>query len=84
MDMLLMNICKGDLYMQEYIVNLLWDAEAKVWYALNDEIPMALESESIDILITRVKLATPELLELNGKESKCTLHFIAKRKEDVA
>jgi hypothetical protein len=70
--------------MQEYIINLLWDAEAGVWYAINDEIPMALESKSIDTLIERVKLATPELLELNGKDSKCTLHFIAERKEDVA
>ena len=51
---------------------------------MNDDIPMALESESIDILIERVKNATPELLELNGKDPRCTLHFIAERKVDVA
>ncbi|WP_461256239.1 DUF1902 domain-containing protein [Treponema sp. R80B11-R83G3] len=53
--------------MNEYTVSLDWDDEAAKWYALNDDIPIALESDSLDTLIKRVKTATPELLELNGK-----------------
>ena len=53
--------------MNEYIVSLDWDEEAARWYALNDAIPIMLEDDSLDKLISRVKLATPELLELNGK-----------------
>ena len=53
--------------MNEYTVSLDWDEEAARWYALNDDIPITLEDASLDTLIYRVKLATPELLELNGK-----------------
>ena len=53
--------------MNEYLVSLDWDAETARWYALNDDIPIMLEDASLDALIYRVKLATPELLELNGK-----------------
>ena len=70
--------------MNEYTITLFWDQEASVWCAFNDEIPMALESASVDALIERVKLATPELLKLNGKNPKCILHFIADRKDEVA
>jgi hypothetical protein len=51
----------------EYTVLLNWDDEASKWYALNDDIPIILEDASLDTLIDRVKLAAPELLELNGK-----------------
>jgi hypothetical protein len=53
--------------MTEYTVLLAWDEEAGKWYAQNDEIPIILEDASLDILIRRVKLASPELLEMNGK-----------------
>ena len=53
--------------MMEYTVTLLWDDEASVWVAENDIIPIALESPSLDVLIERVRIATPELLELNEK-----------------
>jgi uncharacterized protein YbaR (Trm112 family) len=53
--------------MTEYTVSLDWDAEAAKWYALNDNIPIMLEDASLDTLISRVKMAAPELLELNGR-----------------
>jgi hypothetical protein len=53
--------------MTEYTVFLAWDDEARKWYALNEDIPIMLEDASLDTLIERVKLAAPELLELNGK-----------------
>ena len=53
--------------MSKYTILLTWDSEAKVWLAINDDIPIALEHESLDTLIERVKIATPEMLELNNK-----------------
>jgi hypothetical protein len=53
--------------MNEYTVLLTWDEEASKWYALNDDIPIILEDASLDTLISRVKMAAPEILELNGQ-----------------
>jgi hypothetical protein len=53
--------------LKEYTVLLAWDDEASKWYALNDAIPIILEDTSLDTLIDRVKMAAPELLELNGQ-----------------
>ena len=50
---------------QTYVIDFSRDEDASVWIAISDEIPIALESESLDTLIGRVKLAVPELLELN-------------------
>lgn len=49
----------------EYVITLLWDEEADVWVAINDIIPLALESDSLDVQIERVKQSVPELLSLN-------------------
>jgi len=48
-----------------YLVDINWDAEAAVWYAVCDDIPLALECGSFDALIERVKIAAKEILELN-------------------
>ena len=70
--------------MNEYTVMLNWDDEAQVWYALNDDIPIALESGSLDLLMERVRLAVPEILELNGKEHRDVyLNFTTKRRAKV-
>ena len=45
---------------------LSFDNEAQKWYAQNDEIPIVLEDFSLDTLINRVKLAVPEMLEINN------------------
>ena len=63
--------------MSEYTVSLDWDEEAARWYALNDDIPIMLEDASLDTLIGRVKLAAPELLELNG-QPYTDIHLIFK------
>ena len=62
--------------MTNYNIVLYWDNDAAVWIAENNEIPIALESGSLDVLMERVKNAAPELLELNGKNnSNITLNF---------
>ena len=52
--------------MDEYTVTIAFDDESQKWYAQNDDIPIILEDHSIDALINRVKLAAPEMLEINN------------------
>jgi hypothetical protein len=54
--------------MEEYDILISWDDEAGVWIAQNDDIPLVLENGSLDLLMEQVRLAAPEILELNGKE----------------
>ena len=69
--------------MSEYTVLLTWDAEARVWVAENDDIPLALESGSFDTLIERVRHTAPEILHENGKSADVYLNFITHRRERV-
>ena len=52
--------------MDEYDIFITFDEEAQKWYAQNDEIPIIIEDNSLDTLINRVKLAAPEMLEINN------------------
>jgi len=52
--------------MNEYTITIAFDDEAQKWYAQNDDIPIILEDYSIDTLINRIKLAVPEMLEINN------------------
>ncbi|MFV0400965.1 MAG: DUF1902 domain-containing protein [Oscillospiraceae bacterium] len=63
----------------EYTINIFQDNEADVWIATSEDVRgLALEANSIDILIERVKLAVPELLSLNkvSNEKSVSLCFI--------
>lgn len=53
---------------KNYTITLFWDKEASVWVAISYALGLALESDSIEILIERVKLAVPELISLNELE----------------
>ena len=55
-----------------YLIDINWDSEAAVWYAVCDDIPLALESGSFDALIERVKIVTKEILELNNNAQQPT------------
>jgi hypothetical protein len=72
--------------MVEYTVLLKWDDVAYVWMATSADIPgLALESGSLDALIERVKTASPEILEMNGKKhDDIKLCFKAERVAVVA
>ncbi|MDR2671849.1 MAG: DUF1902 domain-containing protein [Coriobacteriales bacterium] len=52
-----------------------WDYEAAVWIAFNEEVPLALEAGSLDVLMERVKETIPEIRELNGKSEKANVRF---------
>ena len=68
----------------EYVIRISRDNEAGVWIAVNDYIPLALESESLDNLIERVRVAVPELLELNNLPLAGYISFFAEMREEVA
>ena len=55
-----------------YRINLLWDSEAEVWVATSQDVPgLALESESLDTLLERLKYAIPELLAYHENQPAC-------------
>jgi len=72
--------------MEEYIITLFWDEEASVWIAESQDIPgLILESSSFDELVEKVKLAVPELLDIDKpNNSRIKLHFKAERLAVVA
>ena len=50
-----------------YFVHALWDDEAQVWVASSDDVPgLATEAATSEILVEKLKLLIPELLEANG------------------
>ena len=67
----------------EYIVSLTWDDEANVWVAVCDDIPLALESASLDELINRVRVAGPEIIELNSLPQRESLRFNMSKHEKM-
>ena len=72
--------------MQELLIRLTWDPEARVWIAESDDEPgLVLESGSFDALIERVRFTVPELLELNGTApAPIQLRMVSERCERIA
>ena len=71
--------------MNEAMINRVWDGEAGVWFATSDDVPgLALESSSFDTLVERVRMAVPELAELNHFNVPHSLIFRSERRERLA
>lgn len=52
----------------QYRIRMDWDGEARVWIATSEDVPgLVLEDASKETLMERVKIAIPELMELNGE-----------------
>ncbi len=52
---------------REYIVDVEWDDEARVWVATSADVPgLVSEAASLDVLLERVRAVTPELLADNA------------------
>jgi len=65
----------------DFFIKMIWDAELKRWAAIGSEgMGLVLESDSFDALIERVRLAAPEMIELNlNYKGPVNLHFITER-----
>jgi len=63
------------------MVKLVWSEEEKFWHSesMDDRFGLTLESGSLDVLIERVKMAVPEMLELIGYEGEIDLSFVIER-----
>ena len=61
----------------EYNVKFMWDDKAAVWVATSTDIKgLVMEGGSADALIERVRIAVPELLELNSQKPAAKLNFL--------
>ena len=61
------NIHRGDTITKTCKITFSWDDEACVWIAVSDDtVCLALEHESLDILLERVRIAVPELLSMEN------------------
>ena len=67
-------------------VKLVWDEETNRWYTETDDVPgLILESSSFDELVGKVRLAAPEMLELNCNYiGPVSISFEAERIEKVS
>jgi predicted RNase H-like HicB family nuclease len=49
------------------VVRAFWDDEASVWVATSDDVPgLATEGDTIEKLVSKLKVMIPELLDANG------------------
>jgi hypothetical protein len=52
---------------REYVVDVEWDEEARVWVATSVDVPgLVTEAVSLDLLLERVRAVTPDLLADNA------------------
>ena len=67
-----------------YNINCLWDNDACVWVATSDDVKgLVLESNSFDALIEKVKVAIPELIDLNKNSSNYSISYNMNRLDEV-
>lgn len=60
----------------DYTVNIKWDEDAKIWFAISDDIPgLMLEDSSYSNLKERIKNAVLELLEANHLPEMTGLNY---------
>ena len=53
-----------------------WDAEAEVWVATSTDVPgLATEAESVEVLMAKLEVMIPELLEANGIQAPGDVSF---------
>lgn len=53
---------------QPLVVYATWDDEAKVWVATSEDVPgLATEADSCELLVEKLKVMIPELLDANGR-----------------
>ena len=59
------------------IIKLIWSEEENFWYSqsMDERFGMTLESGSLDVLIERVRIAVPDMLECIGHTGKVDLSF---------
>ena len=69
----------------DFFIKMVWDNDAKRWAAIGSPgMGLVLESDSFDLLVERVKLAAPEMIELNfNYKGPINLFFNTERVEHL-
>ena len=67
----------------EYIINVLWDADAEKWVASNDMLPISAESDSFSELKKIVADMANEMAELNDLPPVKVLCFLFSEVREV-
>jgi hypothetical protein len=59
------------------VIKLIWSEDEKFWHSksMDERFEMTLESDSLDALMNRVKIAVPDMLELVGYTGEIDLSF---------
>ena len=62
---------------KQFFIRAEWDDIARVWVATSDDVPgLATEENTLEGLISKLKIMIPELLESNGLETDTDISFI--------
>ena len=69
----------------DFFIKMIWDNNIRRWSAIGSiGMGLVLESNSFDILVERVKLAAPEMIELNlNYKGPINLYFITERMDHL-
>jgi hypothetical protein len=67
------------------IIRLIWSEEEQFWYSesLDNRFGMTLESNSLEVLIERVRIAVPDMLKYIGYIGKVDLSFEIERNYEL-
>ena len=65
----------------DFFIRMVWDRDEKRWAAIGSTgMGLVLESDSFDMLVERVNLAAPEMIELNfNYKGPINLIFVVER-----
>jgi predicted RNase H-like HicB family nuclease len=70
--------------MRQFDVLAIWDPEAGVWVATSDDVPgLVTEALSMEVLIEKLKVMIPELLDANGYEDGDEVPFTLRTERSV-
>ena len=61
--------------MKELTINAYYDEESRMWVAVHDDIGLATEAESVEVLTYKLQEMIPELIELNKIELPHPVEF---------
>jgi hypothetical protein len=69
--------------MQVIRIRAEWDDEASVWVATSDDIPLAVEADSIEALEARLPGLIQDLIDGSGPEIEVPVEVVAHRESRV-
>ena len=76
--------------MKELMIKAFWDENAEVWVAESEDVPgLVTEAATMELLISKLKVLIPELLEANGvlgginDHEQIPFHLLSERIEKI-